>query len=176
MIALTIILFQSTLPLQGETGLDQGKEELSSFQSTLPLQGETSLLTCTHCIIGISIHSPSAGRDQAGGSRGRQGIISIHSPSAGRDRLPNSNHRTNWNISIHSPSAGRDVSNMRYVSYSPYFNPLSLCRERLRWSARQSLTVYFNPLSLCRERRIARGRDYWICLNFNPLSLCRERR
>ena len=56
-------IFQSTLPLQGETSPASFIPFQSKFQSTLPLQGETT--SCSDSIPDgvISIHSPSAGRD-----------------------------------------------------------------------------------------------------------------
>ena len=36
--------FQSTLPIQGETGIVHNPNRLEKFQSTLPIQGETAIL------------------------------------------------------------------------------------------------------------------------------------
>ena len=131
-------------------GLDAGS---LVFQSTLPIQGETAEEKDMWYIVSISIHSPYTGRDKAismgncpesyfnplslyrerrsGGRRpGRRrrhfnplslyrerlkrtlltGIterISIHSPYTGRDSLLVSTLII-WYISIHSPYTGRD--------------------------------------------------------------------
>ena len=82
-----LVLFQSTLPIQGETtswpymvtggdisihspytGRDavfyQLPEEYTKFQSTLPIQGETPAHVWGAGQRGISIHSPYTGRDR----------------------------------------------------------------------------------------------------------------
>jgi len=57
------------------------------FQSTLPMRGETLTVSVVHILIyTISIHSPHAGRDVNDVWRThRKSPISIHSPHAGRD-------------------------------------------------------------------------------------------
>ena len=57
-------IFQSTLPIQGETMDDHAMPlPLPVFQSTLPIQGETNLRSISIKCIYISIHSPYTGRD-----------------------------------------------------------------------------------------------------------------
>ena len=84
----TVTVFQSTLPIQGETMcyLEDVQKELK-FQSTLPIQGETvNRIPDADLIAKISIHSPYTGRDdEATGDRAVQREISIHSPYTGRD-------------------------------------------------------------------------------------------
>ena len=58
-------IFQSTLPIQGETEESEELNNAIEFQSTLPIQGETVLVRHTHYRHQtISIHSPYTGRDR----------------------------------------------------------------------------------------------------------------
>mgnify|MGYP006875923282 CR=1 FL=1 len=60
------MLFQSTLPMRGETaGFGGQSHRLHTFQSTLPMRGETNLHFAEYTTRPISIHSPHAGRDYA---------------------------------------------------------------------------------------------------------------
>ena len=124
----------------------------SLFQSTLPIQGETlSSHQINHQAV-ISIHSPYTGRDLADSLESRRGSISIHSPYTGRDdivyalckwfllfqsTLPIqgetpyiSGTGTSRSISIHSPYTGRDRGSGSKEKSGSDFNPLSLYRER----------------------------------------------
>ena len=57
------LVFQSTLPIQGET-LNRSRSAMRNiFQSTLPIQGETRGSHRRYRDINISIHSPYTGRD-----------------------------------------------------------------------------------------------------------------
>ena len=102
-------LFQSTLPTRGETG---AKARLAvhgcEFQSTLPTRGET--IVAVHGVGDrvISIHSPHTGRDgHILPKTGRSDHISIHSPHTGRDG-GYAGQQNCGTISIHSPHTGRD--------------------------------------------------------------------
>ena len=55
--------FQSTLPIQGETGVVVDPTTAGVFQSTLPIQGETMDVLLCGLLSDISIHSPYTGRD-----------------------------------------------------------------------------------------------------------------
>ena len=58
------------------------------FQSTLPVWGETSNKLDMRMSIAISIHSPRVGRDlKKNGVRLISVLISIHSPRVGRDKF-----------------------------------------------------------------------------------------
>ena len=145
------------------------------FQSTLPIQGETKSVRTLYQCIRISIHSPYTGRDTSFPSRSHinqlfqstlpiQGEtcgffttcesirhfnplslyrerpwnvntflrfmqISIHSPYTGRDtRLTDGRYYDE--ISIHSPYTGRDKEDAISIMPNVNFNPLSLYRER----------------------------------------------
>ena len=167
-------IFQSTLPMQGETYRQQYNEfkrknfnplslcrerptlscnllRLSTFQSTLPMQGETGVARHMTQAIFISIHSPYAGRDHF--------------------RQKSTEARKNFNplsLCRERPKKG----GREHGKY--YFNPLSLCRERLLGSAAAIGPQHFNPLSLCRERLLGSAAAIGP-QHFNPLSLCRER-
>ena len=53
-----IPLFQSTLPMQGETKTLKDLLAKGQFQSTLPMQGETYVPFASDLRLEISIHSP----------------------------------------------------------------------------------------------------------------------
>ena len=148
-------VFQSTLPMRGETQsriccslhfwyfnpLSPCGERLPSlpaplpimqFQSTLPMRGETGRQMIFAVTVRISIHSPHAGRDL----RYRGGALMAH-------------------ISIHSPHAGRDGKTMSLTSPKWYFNPLSPCGERRICRGTDRTGRDFNPLSPCGERHHA---------------------
>ena len=59
----TLVSFQSTLPMRGETRMSFPMMRSSRFQSTLPMRGETKRLSAFSVYGDISIHSPHAGRD-----------------------------------------------------------------------------------------------------------------
>ena len=151
---LALYLFQSTLPIQGETKDAFAIKSIMAFQSTLPIQGETKVTDLHIFLENISIHSPYTGRDTA-----RTPIL-----PAGRYFNPLSLYRErpipsaldNWDvifqstlpiqgetvmqpvsffiylISIHSPYTGRDPAASCFFPRSRDFNPLSLYRERHR--------------------------------------------
>ena len=57
-------IFQSTLPIQGETlAWEMTISTTEIFQSTLPIQGETGRIDTLQHPTDISIHSPYTGRD-----------------------------------------------------------------------------------------------------------------
>ena len=80
-------------------------------------------------------------------------VISIHAPYAGSDCRNNKICQCRQ-ISIHAPYAGSDVAGGYVLLGVRYFNPRSLCRERLVISEMLLLVSYFNPRSLCRERHL----------------------
>ena len=148
-------VFQSTLPIQGETKFSQFFHWSHPFQSTLPIQGETTLKGWIYFTRSISIHSPYTGRDNV----------------------------RRWNICVWeghfnplSLYRERRCVPLKQLYQTVYFNPLSLYRER------QTNTIMyvdsqnnFNPLSLYRERHFIRLREHFKVFYFNPLSLYRER-
>ena len=193
------IIFQSTLPIQGETAdppfsgtSGRNFNPLSLYRERLAKRG-------------IVIPGP---------------VISIHSPYTGRDGSVVV-LRKRHNISIHSPYTGRDSLRKLRSLLRSYFNPLSLYRERQLHKEMimgckkfqstlpiqgETTEAYgmaadnadFNPLSLYRERQLHKemimgckkfqstlpiqgetrrpgGHSGRACNHFNPLSLYRER-
>jgi len=145
-------LFQSNLPMQGETPACRLRVHWIWFQSTLPMQGETSRMYWRERAALVSIHSPYAGRD-ARTSGNITATGSFNPLSLCRERL-------NWR---------------RRSSPPPCFNPLSLCRERhddFQAKRGQDDVSIHSPYA---------GRDVddpdgpFTQRSFNPLSLCRER-
>ena len=124
------------------------------FQSTLPIQGETRQPAGSGDECYISIHSPYTGRDaeKIGPYTFQitfQSTLPIQGETAGGERrnmknltvfqstLPiqgETTRRQNWygiiNISIHSPYTGRDELFKVKKRNLSNFNPLSLYRER----------------------------------------------
>ena len=168
--------FQSTLPIQGETKIQGIPLDTRAFQSTLPIQGETST---ANCILLITVEFQSTLPIQGETRRSMYGA-------------------KKWRISIHSPYTGRDKWKLKHRVLWEDFNPLSLYRERRRHMIlRLKCSSHFNPLSLYRERLCPlciscdqvrfqstlpiQGETYlrqeskssWS--DFNPLSLYRER-
>ena len=111
------------------------------FQSTLPMRGETCIVvSITEITAVISIHSPHARRDFVGIHPEDLIHISIHSPHAGRDAYVISNDEV-FQISIHSPHAGRDQKALSFFCIWRHFNPLSPCGERLAVSKLKALNL-----------------------------------
>ena len=149
------MLFQSTLPVRGATGLDtpacnaerisihapragSDHESMPSadtegvFQSTLPVRGATwpfpDPCTCAE----ISIHAPRAGSDLCLRAPQKEiDMISIHAPRAGSDVRTEARHGVGQGISIHAPRAGSDGDRKIRVDVQKHFNPRSPCGERL---------------------------------------------
>jgi len=130
--------------MRGETPCILNNCIISLFQSTLPMRGETyQMHRLMMDVYEISIHSPHAGRDVGHPDKPLYyRLISIHSPHAGRDeccdewldeindfnplspcgerRQPPQHILFYSVISIHSPHAGRDkdLSFIRLISAS----------------------------------------------------------
>ena len=152
--AMSADIFQSTLPIQGETMLFSGSSELmlnfnplslyrerprmeekrkaeETFQSTLPIQGETCMGSGGKTII-LHFNPLSLYRERRHLIRHHKHSysISIHSPYTGRDGTSAYTAICLSVISIHSPYTGRDCSCCMCVRLCGHFNPLSLYRER----------------------------------------------
>ena len=164
--AMSADIFQSTLPIQGETFcfLLPSSETVISIHSPYTGRDGTSAYTAI-CLSVISIHSPYTGRDCSccmcvrlcghfnplslyrerhwqAGVDGYEDCISIHSPYTGRDG-PQICRRTINSISIHSPYTGRDTTISDTMRIEMYFNPLSLYRERRSLSSITSSSATF---------------------------------
>ena len=101
------------------------------FQSTLPIQGETVMNHIYYPKNWISIHSPYTGRDPAEATvREIRDAISIHSPYTGRDSTLRREITRYRNFNPLSLYRERRYRNRRWHIKSIYFNPLSLYRER----------------------------------------------
>ena len=173
--------FQSTRPSRGETGsVPVLARSLAKFQSTRPSRGETDQRRKAYALMGISIHSPLAGRDlnhvgvgllvraifqSTRPSRGETGeavfvdydvIISIHSPLAGRDYRFQRRSANRWQFQSTRPSRGETPHARRLDDGQQYFNPLAPRGARLFLgggnSAICSISIH-SPLA---------GRDYML--------------
>ena len=101
-------LFQSTLPVWGETCIKKYVPKYFLFQSTLPVWGET-ILKFIYIIFFY---------------------ISIHSPRVGRDFVPRPQFIQANNFNPLSPCGERHYA-VELAAKINYFNPLSPCGERL---------------------------------------------
>ena len=130
----------------------------SIFQSTLPIQGETNVALTPFSVKIISIHSPYTGRDELDNNLTTEerdfNPLSLYRERRDRKEA----EARNRCISIHSPYTGRDESHNVRCGKENYFNPLSLYRERPKKQLMTSRKRNFNPLSLYRERL-----QLWIC-------------
>ncbi len=168
-------LFQSTLPMQGETLLACLVPLNASFQSTLPMQGETPPLREARRLADVSIHSPYAGRDRPitpvqayipqfqstlpmqgetlpGTIQGISSLFQSTLPMQGETR--GGDQRQRGTVSIHSPYAGRDHHRQIGMSQHALFqSTLPMQGETMRRTRYKARAKSFNPLSLCRERR-----------------------
>ena len=168
--------FQSTLPIQGETGVAQSSFALlnisihspytgrdnaglkedgiwGKFQSTLPIQGETFNVLSLERIYIFQSTLPIQGETLFYPFLSVAGDISIHSPYTGRDE--GKNHRVyRKGISIHSPYTGRDASHPICTPDVPTFqSTLPIQGETCDAASIFFHLFYFNPLSLYRERQ-----------------------
>jgi len=104
----SIHLFQSTLPVRGETRLGSVlPPRRQNFNPLSPCGERHDNSRVSSEIRVISIHSPRAGRDLNRSPKKHYIAISIHSPRAGRDMV-DAFLKSVIEISIHSPRAGRD--------------------------------------------------------------------
>ena len=98
-------------------------------------------------------------------------------PSVQRETKPDYVFGWSDTISIHSLYAEGDSTDKRRRFYNEDFNPLPLCRGRLRTTVTMACApLYFNPLPLCRGRLRTTVTMACAPLYFNPLPLCRGRR
>ena len=149
--------FQSTLPIQGETECRSIRERERRFQSTLPIQGETSV-DLSGVLFGSVFQSTLPIQGETGWVTDDYAVvhISIHSPYTGRDPVFLMHRFHLLHISIHSPYTGRDIviitsNTISYISiHSPYTG-----RDG-KHECIQVRTKHFNPLSLYRERQSRR--------------------
>ena len=144
------------------------------FQSTLPIQGETDAIIKKRTYFRISIHSPYTGRDDSYRYLAHPTGISIHSPYTGRDTLQlfpisdglafqstlpiqgetdlGGKAMASIDISIHSPYTGRDGGRAAGTGSEKFQSTLPIQGETDRGIRWKYGTIYFNPLSLYRER------------------------
>ena len=127
-----VVLFQSTRPVWGETGLISDVLHRRLFQSTRPVWGETAL---------------------AEGKNPKR-LISIHSPRVGRDSSRQVSRGTNPIFQSTRPVWGETQAAERSAEGVMDFNPLAPCgARRLYDGVMRKLQDYFNPLAPCGARR-----------------------
>ena len=147
------VLFQSTLPVRGATGLSAQIAGQFLFQSTLPVRGATGFPSCRgFCVLNFNPRSPCGERLRWFASAIWPIIFQSTLPVRGatghlcHNALPEL-------ISIHAPRAGSDGSGKDGGEDGTDFNPRSPCGER---------------------RAVPRGAGADLC-DFNPRSPCGER-
>ena len=152
------LTFQSTLPVWGATGRQEGaahplrcisihaprvgSDAVFSFQGTRPAR--------------ISIHAPRVGSD-TGCSLAVLSLffISIHAPRVGSDAALAICAGWASPISIHAPRVGSDASIATGIHTSPDFNPRSPCGERLEKQLNGFLKMHIS----IHAPRV--GSDFW---------------
>ena len=173
---LSIIPFQSTLPVWGATGTGLRKRTRVRFQSTLPVWGATKYEQIIKSHAYISIHAPRVGSD--GESRRFECSLPYfnpRSPCGERQDVVWPELRSKV-ISIHAPRVGSDVQGSAVVMRHINFNPRSPCGERRVTGQnlvainrfQSTLPVWGATIIICSAFR---GRN-----DFNPRSPCGERR
>ena len=108
--ALSLLIFQSTLPARGATGFDKPHMRYTClFQSTLPARGAT-VLTFAEAIMQnhFNPRSPHGERPDFNAILPQQLRISIHAPRTGSDTISVKNTAGVDIISIHAPRTGSD--------------------------------------------------------------------
>ena len=135
---------------------------LRLFQSTLPVWGATKRADCDTEVSGISIHAPRVGSDSTIPTISLRTVrfqstlpvwgatlrfsrsslafrrISIHAPRVGSDVGGIKNGEVAFDISIHAPRVGSDKTSCGVCQCRRYFNPRSPCGERLgEWRKRR---------------------------------------
>ena len=144
-------LFQSTLPIQGETEFQVSRAFVDKFQSTLPIQGET-LHLCYNVNSFYYFNPLSLYRERPGAWPGRRTRRHFNPLSLYRERprLPNFftysatfqstlpiqgetsrlwNHIIIFFISIHSPYTGRDSN---FAHKTPNIQPISYAKRQTK--------------------------------------------
>ena len=148
------------------------------FQSTPPMQGATDLIAIASVHFGVSIHAPYAGSDTVPVTLCSCFDVSIHAPYAGSDSATSGSGVLYAAVSIHAPYAGSDSAKrisliwMKQFQSTPpmqgatvmcllFFYFLSLFQStppmQGATSSQSHNAVYkarFNPRPLCRERHI----------------------
>ena len=126
----TKIVFQSTLPIQGETIHIHSGDRYVLFQSTLPIQGETSGIEALD-VVQTKFQStlPIQGETLSAMKIGMEMAFQSTLPIQGETNVL-VDVTPEMEISIHSPYTGRDDSGRAVKGSLEHFNPLSLYRER----------------------------------------------
>ena len=160
-------IFQSTLPIQGETknGREaQGRGDISihspytgrdlygfrrqdyhpAFQSTLPIQGETTFNSSPQALI-QHFNPLSLYRERLLQYLVRERALLFQSTLPIQGETMGQRWTDGWadSISIHSPYTGRDTTISDTMRIEMYFNPLSLYRERRSLSSITSSSATF---------------------------------
>ena len=121
--------FNSHAPCGARHNYTDSVYNTDTFQLTRPLRGATEDGDVTVPTVGISTHTPLAGRDISYLRQWNVVFISTHTPLAGRDLKPPS-PRPRPRISTHTPLAGRDLCGGLRSSQQDDFNSHAPCGAR----------------------------------------------
>ena len=128
-------IFQSTLPVGGETDYSTSCLPSAQFQSTLPVGGATAEYVFDQMPVDISIHAPRGGSDIFWAML----VLSVRhfnprSPWGERPCISDG-YAGRRLISIHAPRGGSDRTSWIFTILSSHFNPRSPWGERRpRWT------------------------------------------
>ena len=125
-------LFQSTLPIQGETEFQVSRAFVDKFQSTLPIQGET-LHLCYNVNSFYYFNPLSLYRERPGAWPGRRTRRHFNPLSLYRERPTDiADQEAAERFQSTLPIQGETLMLFIFHLILVYFNPLSLYRERPR--------------------------------------------
>ena len=144
------------------------------FQSTLPMRGETAVGAVGRDPCLISIHSPHAGRDFLRFSMTDMNSIFQSTLPMRGETLETVLETIMFVFQSTLPMRGETPRIRDSRQCCQNFNPLSPCGERRHTAYQLYQGCYFNPLSPCGERHPISFSSA-VPVHFNPLSPCGER-
>ena len=172
----TWLLFQSTRPVRGATGVVDDRRREREVSIHAPRAGRDGAVLVDNDGLLVSIHAPRAGRDSGYGTTlAPMSLFQSTRPVRGATRGLQDQYRR-AQVSIHAPRAGRDVEGTDQAYIDQSFNPRAPCgaRRAPRPSTRPGIS--FNPRAPCGARRETRSHRSGSDTGFNPRAPCGARR
>ena len=168
-------LFQSTLPIQGETEFQVSRAFVDKFQSTLPIQGET-LHLCYNVNSFYYFNPLSLYRERRFNPAIQQPKIYFNPLSLYRERQRTIGTNGGFGyISIHSPYTGRDPHALHIPSHTCIFQSTLPIQGETQASKLLHILRHISIHSPYTGRDLQALEPHNNFFHFNPLSLYRER-
>ena len=155
------VIFQSTRPARGATGLDFEVIPFGDISIHAPREGRDEERLAVVALLGISIHAPREGRDKELLLHPRQRPISIHAPREGRDGADWVDKDDSLLFQSTRPARGATGRRCRRLPSGRYFNP------RAPRGARPRSASAFTTIFPFQSTRPARGATQ--ALHHHPL-------